>query len=196
MHFGFGSRLSVQAMKTLQRKDPVNDQVTDYPFIICFHKCLRIPWVVKARIPTFSCFFWRHHRRTLSGEHRASATSLGQAFHPFWKGWKSGFPLLCQCPSRVGVTKNQFLAHTGSLTGTSSRLGKCQLPSPRGAQLPEAVSCQHFLPGLLKVVLMLQLGLCVAHLDVLELSLCCRAGPPKTSKAAAAHPSELAAGPP
>lgn len=135
MYFGFGLRLSAQAMKIFQRKDPVNDQVTDYPFVVCFQECLGILWVVKTRISTFSCCFWRYHRRPLPGEYRACAISSGQALHPFCKGRKSGFPL---CAIAVLVSQqgrgdqNPVLAHTGSLTGTSTRLRTCSSPHLEG----------------------------------------------------------------
>lgn len=50
LHFGFGSRLSVQAMKRFQRKD---DQVTDCPFVICFHECLGFLGLLKPGFPLF-----------------------------------------------------------------------------------------------------------------------------------------------
>lgn len=169
--------------------DPVEGQVTHYPFVVYYLKCLGILWVVNTRIPTFFLLLLEASQKNFAWG--------AQALHPFWK---SGFPLCAiavPVSEQCGLTTNQFLAHTGSCQEPAPRSGGASPPSPRGAQLTEAVSRQHFLTGLLKAVLMLQLGLSVAHLDVLELSLCCcRAGPPKTSKAAAAQPLEQSAEPP
>lgn len=85
--------------------DAVTGQVAHYPFVVYFTSALGIFGLLKPGFPLFPSFFWRHHRRTLPGEHRACAISLGQAPHPFWDGWEQDsrcVPLLCQRPSSVG----------------------------------------------------------------------------------------------
>lgn len=127
--------------------DAVTGQVAHYPFVVYFHECLGNLWAVKTRIPTSPLLLLEASQKNFAWGAQGLCHLLGPGT-PSFLGWLgTGFPLCATAvpvSEQCGVTENQFLAHTGSLTGTSTRLRRCQSPSPRGAQLTEGVSHQHF----------------------------------------------------
>lgn len=98
LDFGFGLRLSLGAMQTFQREGSWLIQLRARSLIIplsfIISSALGFFGLLTPGFPHFSCFFWRHHRKTLPGEHRHSI--------PFGNQDSHCVPLLCQCPSSVG----------------------------------------------------------------------------------------------